>query len=399
MRRASASISRKRDAYVSRRAQRDAELMFDTPVTLFIFNRPHLTARVWAAIRQMQPSRLFVVADGPRAGHSEDVENCAAARAVIETIDWQCELVKNYSEVNFRPGPRIKSGICWVFEHADEAIFLEDDVLPDPTFFLYCAELLRRYRDEERIAMICGQNPFGAWGNETCSYFFTRTACMWGWAGWKRAWLDNDFEFKGLAQSDIYPQILKNFGDAAYASFQMEVFERAARGERDAWDLQFALLHILRGALIVTPGVNLVSNLGFGPHATHTRLRFSMTAELERHAMQFPLRAPPQMEADDAYDKQFMAWSLGHPDLALVLARAEQELAAQRHARALLWLQGAMRAGLARTALERTRLMTLQARALYALGQPERARRALREALHEMPVYEPAQRLSDARQG
>lgn len=367
--------------------------MFNTPVTLFIFNRPHLTARVWEVIRQVQPARLFVVADGPRAGRADDVENCAAARAVIETMDWQCELSKIYSEVNLRPAPRIKSGIRRVFEQVDEAIFLEDDVLPDPSFFPFCAELLQTYRDDERIAAICGMNPLGARGKESGSYFFTRTAAMWGWAGWKRAWLDIDFEIRVLAQADTYARILENYGDAAYASFQMEVFERAARGEPDAWDLQFTLLQILRGALIVTPGVNLISNIGFGPEATHTRLRFSMTAELERHAMQFPLRAPPQVAAEDEYDKQYMAWKLGHPNVELVLARAEQELAAQRNARALLWLQGALGAGLARTAPQRTRLNTLQARALYGLGQRERARQMLDRALDDTPAFEPARQL------
>lgn len=367
--------------------------MFDTPVVLFIFNRPALTARVWEVIRKVQPARLFVVADGPRTWRASDIDTCAAARAVIETVDWKCELVKDFAEVNLGSGRRVSSGIRRVFDRVDTAIFVEDDVLPDATFFPSCEELLKVYRDEERVALISGFNPFVEWKEGSSSYLFARLSAMWGWASWERAWRDYDFEFKTWQEPDIYERVLAQLGDAAYTEFLMGVLERLARGEVDAWDLQFQLQQILRGALSVVPQVNLISNLGFGRDATNTRLRFPLSAELERRAMEFPLRAPPGIAADDEYDKKYMEWSVGHPDLEMVITRTDRELAAQRHAVALLWVQGALRAGLARTGLERARLNILQARALYALGQPERALGALREALDAEPACEAAQRL------
>ncbi len=130
--------------------------MINTPVVLIIFRRPDLTARVLKAIAAVRPRTLLVVADGPRPDRPDDVEACAAARAVIERVDWDCEVVRNYSDVNLGCGRRPATGISWALERVDEAIILEDDCVPHPTFFRFCEEMLERYRDDERVMHIGG---------------------------------------------------------------------------------------------------------------------------------------------------------------------------------------------------------------------------------------------------
>lgn len=106
-----------------------------TPVALIIFNRKDTTEKLINALRQVKPPKLFVIADGPRSDRPGEAEKCAETRAVLDQVDWNCEILKNYSDINLGCGVRPATGISWVFEQVEEAIILEDDCLPHPTFF------------------------------------------------------------------------------------------------------------------------------------------------------------------------------------------------------------------------------------------------------------------------
>ena len=127
-------------------------------VALIVFNRPEVTKIVFERIRQATPGRLMVIADGPREGRQGEADACLRVRQIVEHVDWPCEVLKNYSAANMGCGARVASGIDWVFQHVEQAIILEDDCLPDPTFFRFCEGLLERYRDEERVMQISGSN-------------------------------------------------------------------------------------------------------------------------------------------------------------------------------------------------------------------------------------------------
>lgn len=162
---------------------------FHTPVAFMIFNRPEKTARVFAEIRKARPTQLFIVADGPRT--EQEKEKTDATRAVTEHIDWECEVKRNYSDVNVGCKMRVSSGISWIFENVENAIILEDDCVPEQSFFPYCQELLERYKDDTRIMHISGDNfEWGRTGNfeSDASYYFSRIPHVWGWATWRRAW-------------------------------------------------------------------------------------------------------------------------------------------------------------------------------------------------------------------
>src|SRR4028118_433764 len=172
-----------------------------TPVVLIIFNRPAQTEKVFEVIRQAKPPKLLVIADGSRAERPGEAEKCAAARAVIDRVDWDCEVFKNYSDVNLGCDPRISSGLNWVFETVEEAIILEDDCVPHPTFFRYCEELLERYRHDARVMNISGQNVLFGRHRTEYSYYFSRYTLCWGWASWRRAWQYFDVDVK------LWPEI------------------------------------------------------------------------------------------------------------------------------------------------------------------------------------------------
>ncbi|MGA1621013.1 MAG: hypothetical protein ACO35D_06080, partial [Aquiluna sp.] len=205
-------------------------LTLHTPIAFFIFNRPTTTQQVFQAIRQAKPPKLLIVADGPRPDRPTDAENCALARSILDQIDWDCEVLTHFSDINLGCRKRISSGLDWVFEQVEEAIILEDDCLPDPSFFPYCQELLERYRNIPEVMMISGNNFQFGHNPIQESYYFSHYGHVWGWATWRRAWQKYDDvmgQWPPLRDTNWLQQRLGNIQAAAYWS---HIFEGVYNG-------------------------------------------------------------------------------------------------------------------------------------------------------------------------
>lgn len=273
-----------------------------TPVVLMVFNRPEATARIFEAIRQAKPPQLLIVADGPRKARPDDPHRCAEVRRIVAQVDWPCRVLTNFSEENLGCRRRVSSGLDWVFEQVERAIILEDDCLPDSTFFRFCQEMLDRYRDDPRVGMISGDNFQGEKGGGRASYYFSRYFHVWGWATWRDRW-------QGSYDVDMakWPSVkgegwLKGIveGGAERAEWKKN-FEKTWRGQIDTWDFQWVFANWVEKRLCLLPAVNLVSNIGFDLDATHTKSAGSL-ADLKRHALSFPLVHPDRVERDAAAD-------------------------------------------------------------------------------------------------
>lgn len=277
------------------------EWKLKTPVAFVIFNRPDTTKQVFAEIAKARPSKLLVVGDGPRLNRSGEARRCAAARAVIERVDWDCEVLTNYSEVNLGCKRRVSSGLDWVFNTVEEAIVLEDDCLPHPSFFRYCEELLKKYKNEERIAQISGVNfQFGRRRSEY-SYYFSRYNHIWGWASWRRAWRSYDVKISSWPELRRGEWLETWIGDKRVGEYWRDIFDRVSSGEIDTWDYQWTFACWRRGALTILPEANLISNIGFGSDATHLS-SVNEFARMDLRALQFPLRHPPCIERNSGAD-------------------------------------------------------------------------------------------------
>ena len=276
-----------------------------TPIALLVFNRPDTTERVFQAIRRARPPKLLVVADGPREGREGEVEKCAATRAIINGIDWDCELLTNFSDTNLGCRKRVSSGLDWVFNTVEEAIILEDDCLPDHTFLQFCEELLEKYRDDHRIMQISGLNLQGKWKSEIQSYHFSYYGGIWGWASWRRAWNYYDVNMKLWSKAEVKNQIKDVLSDDKQYQLRKKRFEQAYHGQVDSWDAQWLFARLLQSGLAVVPAVNLISNIGFGKEATRTKSQSNELATLPLHSLQFPLIAPSVLKVDREYDHQF----------------------------------------------------------------------------------------------
>jgi hypothetical protein len=274
-----------------------------TAVAFIIFNRPDTTERVFEAIRRAQPPILLVVADGPREDRPEEKELCAGARNVVEGIDWECDVRKNYSETNLGCRNRVSSGLTWVFEQVEEAIIVEDDCLPEPSFFPYCQELLERYRSDERIGHINGTNLLSGPKESAFSYRFSIYNNVWGWASWRRAWKGYDVDMRLWPEMRDRKALKQILGDSRFVPFWTYVLDRVYHGRIDTWDYQWHFHCWMQNRLGIVPNSNLVSNVGFGAGATNTKgsMRFGA---LKTEAMHFPLVHPPYVLRDSTSDRR-----------------------------------------------------------------------------------------------
>jgi hypothetical protein len=274
-----------------------------TPVVFIIFNRPDLTRAVFQEIRLARPPQLFIIADGPRERYPDDAVKCSAAREEAAIVDWPCEVFRNYSEVNLGCGVRPATGITWVFDHVEEAIILEDDCLPNSTFFRYCEELLDLYRHDTRIMMISGDNFQFKRKRSVKSYYFSRFAHCTGWATWRRAWrhFDHDMKlFDEVLAGNCLEAILPNNNERRY---WMERFRQASAHKREIWDYQWTFAIWMQSAMAIIPEVNLISNIGYNAQGTHTKSENDLFANLPTEPMPFPLEHPELVVRNKAADK------------------------------------------------------------------------------------------------
>ncbi|MEH2419901.1 MAG: glycosyltransferase family 2 protein [Nostoc sp.] len=281
----------------------------ETPVTFIIFKRPLTTEKVFDAIRKAKPTKLFVIADGPRTDHEGEAEKCEATRAIIERVDWDCEVIKNYSDINLGCAKRVSSGLDWVFNNVEETIILEDDCIPHPTFFRFSEELLKKYRNDTRIATISAQNLQFGRKRTNYSYYFSRYNHCWGWASWRRAWKHYDLTIKLWKEVEAENLLHDILIDPKAVNYWQRIFKSVYNNPTGiTWDYQWTFACWIQGSLSIIPNVNLISNVGVGVDATHftSNQEFSFI-NMSMQAIQFPLKHPPfivrNIEADNFTQK------------------------------------------------------------------------------------------------
>lgn len=275
--------------------------MFPTPVVLIIYRRPELARQVFDVIRDIQPSELFVIADGPK--DESETEVCQSTRRVVERIDWNCRLTTDFSDHNLGPRHRVVTGLEGVFRAVDRAIVLEDDCVPSPSFFEFCQQLLEYYAGDQRVWEIGGCNFQMGHSRTKASYYFSKYVHTWGWATWRRSWekFDPDIEsWPTLRNNGALGSVWASRAEEAYWT---RVFDRVHDGRiSTAWDFQWLYAMWCQGARSVVPDTNLISNVGFGHGASHHVDMDPALADLPRAEM-VELRHPdcltPVREADE----------------------------------------------------------------------------------------------------
>jgi hypothetical protein len=299
--------------------------MFTTPIALFVFNRPHVTAKNLEAIRALKPCRLFIIADGPRTGNFNDDHLCAEVRAALETIDWPCETSRLYADHNLGCRNSIPNGLNWVFSMVEECIILEDDCIPGPAFFQYCAELLNHYRDDERIMAIGGFRSDGPDEFNGESIFFSKYPATWGWATWRRAWQKFDLDMEKWAQLRETGWLKNVLQDNDYVTYWHRIFDLMCNN-MDTWDYALTYACWLNEGLSIRYKVNLVSNLGFGEGATHTLYRNDIVSARTAATTAFPLSLPDRITVEQANEDRIEWVTYSGIDKRIISAGRERIL-------------------------------------------------------------------------
>lgn len=291
----------------------------NVPVAIIFFNRPAPLRKCFEAVREAKPTKLFLVQDGPRKSNQTDLRNVEECRKIVENVDWDCEVVRIYSEENLGCGKRIYTGIKEVFNHVDRVVILEDDIVASKDFFYFASEMLEKYKDDERIIDIAGMNHCGV--NTSCpySYFFSEIGSCWGWATWKRSWDLMEYNFDFINDEYAVNCFMKSYYRSKKMRKNMIKESKKRReilkngGRLTAWTHQFMMAGYFQSTLSIVPKMNLVSNIGLtedSGHATSSikkipkglqRVFFMKTYHLDN-----PLIHPKYVIEDNVYSKKVM---------------------------------------------------------------------------------------------
>jgi hypothetical protein len=271
-------------------------------VLLIVWNRPFETRLALERLRESRPSELYVAGDGPR--NDDDAKLVAEVRRIIEEfVDWPCTLQTSFSNENLGCRGGVTRAIDWFFSRVDEGIILEDDCVAGPDFFAFCDEMLERYRHDHRVMHIAGDNTARIRISQDWSYCFVRYPHIWGWATWKRAWLEYDRDLAVWDHFRAGHQVIDLFPNADERETWVPILDRLRdTGRPDTWDWQWAVTCMALDALCIQPTVNLVSNIGFNGRATHTK-RPSVRSNMPPQPI-FPLRHPPLAYRHHDADRQ-----------------------------------------------------------------------------------------------
>ena len=244
--------------------------MLQTPILFLIFNRPDTTKLVFDSIKKVKPTKLYIAADGARSNKFGEDLLVKETRAIVQSIDWNCEVNTLFRARNLGCKVAVSSAIDWFFENEEMGIVLEDDCLPNLSFYNYCEELLNYYKDDDRIMHIGGVNFQKGRLRGEGSYYFTNYNHVWGWASWRRAWKYYDVDIKEYNIKDTQLMLMQKFDTLKEVSYWTKIFHDLSEGKYNTWDYQWTYSIWKQGGVSILPNVNLISNIGFesGTHTT-----------------------------------------------------------------------------------------------------------------------------------
>lgn len=285
------------------------------PVLLLVHRRAELAPRLLNVLRDVRPESIFLAADGP----GEDAGCIATREAYLRGIDWPCDVQTRFLAERAGCRRAVSGAIDWAFELSDQVIILEEDCLPDPSFFPFCEEMLDRFQNENRVMQVCGSNLAGCIPTEG-SYYFSRFGPIWGWATWRRAWQHYDVEMRSWPEFFQSARLRKLCPERFEAQWRSRVFKSVHKGLVDTWDYQWAFAKLRTGGVNVVPAINLVSNVGFGKGATHTINATDPRAAMATESMEFPLQHSAKVEPWEKADREYLQRVVGLPRSFLSLA-------------------------------------------------------------------------------
>ncbi len=282
----------------------------DIAVLILFFNRPEHVRKVFEQVKIARPSRLYLFQDGARQGREDDAINVAECRRMVSDIDWECEVHTNFQEKNNGCDPSEYLAQKWMFETEEMGIVLEDDDVPSQSFFPFCKELLEKYKDDERINMICGMNNTGISEHISDSYLFTKKGSIWGWASWRRVLDTWDGNYEWLDDPDKLEKIERQLNKREYLTYIKTACEHKKTGREHYESINAASMYIY-DRLNIVPKYNMISNIGIGAETTHSvgdvkllPKKIQNLLYMKTYDIDFPLKHPDKVVRDYKFEKK-----------------------------------------------------------------------------------------------
>jgi hypothetical protein len=277
----------------------------NNPVLFLVFNRPNVAKRTFAEIAKAKPPRLYIACDGARANKEGEAELVAQVRKITELVNWQCEIKTLFQNENLGCGLAVSTAITWFFKNEEQGIILEDDCLPNESFFQFCDELLEKYKDEKKVATVSGFNCQHSKKRGNGSYYFSDMIEVWGWATWRRAWQNFKLDVNELDENVIFSIIEGKQWSKAMKNYWYNIWRLMKNKGVSSWGWPFTFHCWLENSTSIIPNVNLISNIGFGSDSTHTYNKLSPSANTPTFKIEFPLNHPEKVETNFEADEYF----------------------------------------------------------------------------------------------
>lgn len=294
------------------------EAKIDVPVLLIFFNRPEKIGTVFEQVKKARPTRLYLYQDGARENRVDDEENVRACREAVCDIDWNCEVHRLFQTKNYGCDPSEYIAQKWMFSYEEMGIILEDDDVPAQALFPFFRELLIKYKDDNRVAIICGMNNYDVEKEVRESYFFSKRGSIWGWASWRRFIDLWDAEYTWIDDQNKI-NIIKEYCDHG---LDFEVYYKGAckhkeSGREHYESIMFAAA-ALNNMLNIVPKYNMISNIGIDKESTHSVADIRLVPRRNQKLMYkkiyeipFPLLHPKEIIRNEKFDEKYIVSPIG----------------------------------------------------------------------------------------
>lgn len=284
--------------------------LFNTPILFITYRNPEITRLTFDRIRKIKPRTLYLASDGPKLNSSNKVLNeINETRSIIKNIDWDCNVHTKFEKKNLGCKYAVYSAISWFFDNEEQGIILEYDCLPDLTFFTFCETLLEKYKNNDTIFSISGNNfDFGYVNNlnkNKNSYYFSHISKLWGWAAWSRSWKYFDIELSDFTDFRDNNSIDNLIYKKKHRKYWIDKINQVYLGiNNSTWGFIWLYTLFKHNAYCITPNVNLVSNIGFGEEATHAKDKTSLFSNIKAKSInliEHPLVIEPNFKSDTRF--------------------------------------------------------------------------------------------------
>lgn len=279
--------------------------LIKSPVLFMVFNRPDKTQKVWDQIAEAKPTKLYVSADGPRDMINGDKIKCQIVRDIVCQVDWDCDVKYLFHDRNLGCSLAGKTAFDWVFSQEETMIELEDDTIPSLSFFKYMDQVLEKYKDNEDIGYVTGQNFMGIQSG-TASYFFSHYGGSSGWGTWKRVYEQWDYKLENLYKA-YNKSFRRNFDSFFEYKYWLRNFENYFENGGNTYDLQSVFLIFEKDLKNIVPNINLVTNIGFDLEGSNFNGGEDLFANKERFEFKEIIH-PDVVKRDAKVDKKIFEY-------------------------------------------------------------------------------------------